>query len=511
MTRRAPAQSLPSGWMTGAASGKSIGRGVAWSTLAFVCGRLLTFVSLLVVARVVSPGEFGVVAAVLAYLGILELVSDLGMRSTVVYEQERGVTKRVDVAFTMNLGFAVVLSAAGVLIAPLIAGFFGVSDDTWLFRLAALNVVLSGLGNVHDGLLIRGLEFKRRTIPLLSRGAVRGVVTIILALAGFGAPSLVVGLLAGSLAWTTLLWALADEHPHLRFDRAIARSMVGYGAGAAALQLTALLAGKIDVTVIGRVLGTQALGIYTIAYRLPELVIESVAWNVSWVAFPALSARRAETGGNSEVARSALGLARWQTLYALPAAAGLAVLSTPIVVVLFGPQWASAGGVLIAISVAEAMTVALFPLGDGFRAVGRQRGFVTLQLCVMPLLGVLIVLAAPYGLTAVAWMQVVEVSLMAAGTLVLARRILGVRARDLGAAVAPSVVAAIGVVLAAGGLRLAWPATTAPALLAGIVCGVAGAALALRLAQPAVWRELRSVASRLGGRLRARVGAPAPV
>lgn len=499
--------------MEPAASGKSIGRGVLWSTLAFACGRALTFISLLVVARLVTPGEFGVVAAVLAYLAILELISDLGMRATVVYEQEHGITERVDVAFTLGAVIAALLTVVGVVLAPLVAGFFGVEEHTWLFRLAAANLLLGGLGNVHDGLLVRELAFKRRTVPLLARGAVRGIVTIGLAVAGVGAASLVFGLLAGSTARTALLWALAREHPRLRFDRAIARSMASYGTGAAALQLIAVLGGKLDVTIIGRVLGQHALGVYALAYRLPELVIESIAWNVSDVAFPALAARRGE-GDTEAVTRTALGLVRWQVLYAIPVAIGMAVMAPSIVVVLFGEQWRSAAGVLVAISVAEIVEVAIFSFGDAFRAIGRQGAFIALQLLVVPLLGVFIVLAAPYGLTAVAWMRVADIALFGVGVVLLSRRFLGLRLGALAAAFAPGTVAGLGVLAGAGALRLAWPATTAPELAAGVVCGAAGAVLALRLAQPAVLGELVAVAGRLLRRARGRLGgatAPAPV
>lgn len=468
-----------------------------WTTVAFLAGRVVTFAALLVVTRKVSPGEFGIVAAILAYLAILELISDLGMRATVVYEQDEGITRRVDVAFTLNVVFAVLLMLAGVLLAPLVAGFFGVADHTWLFRLAAANLLIGGLGNVHDGLLIRELHFRRRTGPLLVRGVVRGLVTVVFALAGLGATALVLGLLAGSLAWTAMLWTLAPQHPRLCLDMGIARSMLAYGVGATALQGLAMISSKLDVTIIGRVLGGHALGVYALAYRIPELVIESVAWNVSAVAFPALSrSRRDEEQG---VAHTTLALVRWQALYALPAATGLAVLSRPLVLVLFGPAWSAAAGVLVAIAVAEMFAITIFPLGDALRALGRQRHFIVLQCIVLPLLVVLIILAAPYGLVAVAWMRVVDIVCFTGGILAVSRRLLGIGPVALGQAVAPGVAAALGVLAAAGGVRLGWPADTAPALMTGIVAGIAGAALALRVTAPQAWGDLGNVVERLRG------------
>jgi lipopolysaccharide exporter len=484
----------------------NIGGGVVWTTVAFLAGRVVTFAALLVVTRKVSPQEFGIVAAILAYLAILELVSDLGMRATVVYEQDEGITRRVDVAFTMNVVFAVLLAGVGVLLAPFVAAFFGVEGHTWLFRLAASNLLLSGLGNVHDGLLIRELRFRRRTAPMLFRGVVRGAVTIVFALAGLGATALVLGLLAGSLAWTIMLWSLATQHPRWCVDLPVARSMLGYGLGATALQGLAMIGTKLDVTIVGRVLGGHALGVYALAYRVPELVIESVAWNVSSVAFPAMSRSRRDDAEHG-IAQTTLGLLRWQALYGIPAAVGLAVLSQPLVRVLFGPEWSAAAGVLVAISIAELISISIFPLGDALRALGRQGHFIALQALVLPLLVVLMIVAAPHGIVAVAWMRVVDVALFAIGVVTLAHHHLGITVRALAIAVGPGVVAALGVLAGAGGVRLGWPALTFPALSTEIVAGIAGAALALRLTAPDTWGDLGTLVGRL--RAGARPAAPA--
>src|SRR3712207_1184405 len=121
------------------------GRGLLWSGIAFAANKVLTFVTLLILARLLAPSEFGVVAAITVFLALIELISDLGMKAVVVYEQEEGVSDRVRTAFTVNLGFAAVLTGLGVLAAPLVAGFFRIEEHTDLFRLAMLNVMIAAL------------------------------------------------------------------------------------------------------------------------------------------------------------------------------------------------------------------------------------------------------------------------------------------------------------------------------------------------------------------------------
>src|SRR5215213_2554349 len=175
--------------------------GVVWSTVTFVATRGLSFVAVVVLARLLTPSEFGVVAAVLVVLGVLELGSDLGMKASVIYEQQRGITERVHTAFTLGMLISLALTGVGMLLAPLVSDFFDVGDVTGLFRLAVVNITLTGLGNVHDALLLRDLAFRARNMSEVVRGVVRAGLSIALALAGAGAASLVWGMLAGTFAW----------------------------------------------------------------------------------------------------------------------------------------------------------------------------------------------------------------------------------------------------------------------------------------------------------------------
>ena len=482
------------------------GFGVIWTTVTFVANRSLTFVSVLVLARLLTPGDFGVVAAILVFLSVLELVGDLGMKQTVVYEQEEGISERVQTAFTINAVIAFALTGVAIAAAEPIAALFGMAEEAHLFRLASLYLALTGLGNVHDSLLMRELAFKRRLAPQVGRALARGGLSIGLALAGLGAAALVWGMLAGAAAWTAIQWALTPLRPRLRFDRATARSMAGYASGAAALQIVAAVGTRIDSVAIGRVLGASALGLYTIAFRVPELVIESVAWNVSQVAFPALSKKRVTD--RAGVARATLKLFHYQALYAVPVATGLALLAPPLVVVLFSDTWREAGGVMSAVAVMTGISSLVFPLGDVFKALARQRLYVVLMLVQFPVFAGTIILAAPHGILWVAWARVAVDALHAAVVGAVTLRILGVRLGALGRSAAPALAAGAGVALGAGTVRLLWPALEAGPVVAGTLAGIAGGAAAVRLLAPATWRDLRAQLAERPRRGRAVVQAP---
>ena len=477
--------------MAGPADGsfaQQTGRGLMWSGLGFAANKVLTFVTLLVLARLLVPSEFGVVAAISVFLVIVEMISDLGMKAVVIYEQEEGVTDRVRTAFSINMVFAAVLTGLGLLVAPLVAGFFRIEEHTDLLRLAVLNVMLASLGNMHDAILVRAIDFRRRVRPEIARGLVRGAVGITLAALGFGAASLVWSLLAGTLAWVLVLWVMIPLRPRLKLDRGIARSMRSYGGAAVAHTFLAEISRVADITAIGRVLGERALGIYTVALRVPELLMRTVSWQLSSVLFPALSRRRVTAGDT--MAATSIELTRLQALYLFPVAAWLATLATPLAVVLFSETWRDAGPVMAAFAIHAVADVMFMPLGDAMKATGHQRALVWVNGLSVPATIVVVILAAPEGILTVAWSLVGVQAAFSLMVMIAAIRTIGVRARDIGRAFVPGLLAAAGAAAGAGAVRAAWDAEELiPVALASLAAGL-GAVVALRIFAAGTFHDL---------------------
>jgi lipopolysaccharide exporter len=465
--------------------------GIIWSNATFVGTKLVSSLSLVVLARLLTPSDFGVVAAILVYVTVVELISDIGMRATVIYEQEDAVTDRVQTAFTINVLLALLLTAIGVALAPVVAGFFHAQAHTDLFRLAAINPFVKGLGNIHDGLLLRGLEFNRRIVSQVVMSAVRAGVSIPLALLGFGAWSLIIGLLAGSLAWTLVLWAQTRFVPKFTLDRSAVRSMTAYGTAASAIDIVASISTRVDAIVIARVLGDRALGLYTVAFRVPELLIESVAWNTAVVAFPALSLKRRDDPDS--LADATRSLVRYQSLYAIPVGVWLALVGPPLVVVLFGSAWRAAGGVTSAVAVMSAITAVAFPLGDVFKALGKQRIFLGIQLIQLPFYVAAIILVAPAGIVAVAWARAATRAGHSLFLSLVVCRTLGTKLRTFVAATGPALAAGLGVFVGTGAVRLLWSELSIGPLVAATAAGAVGGLVALRLLDPAAFREVREI------------------
>jgi PST family polysaccharide transporter len=480
-------------------------RGLVWATVAVVLSRGLGFVSLLVLTHLLAPSQFGTVAAITTFLALIQLSSDLGMQAAVVYEQEEGVTERVHSAFTLNLVLAAGVTVAGVLLAPLVASFFRVPEATDLFRLACLNVLLYGLGNIHDGLLLRSMSFQQRVRPQLAQGLAQATVSIVLAAVGLGASAMVIGSLAGTACWVVTLWRMAPVRLRIVYRPEIMRSMIGYGGAAAGLEIVAVVASRADALVVGRVLGEEALGLYTIAFRLPEILLSNVAWTLSVVAFPALARLRRDEGDDLSAATGRMvGLL---ALYAVPVGVAISLLAEPIVATLFPARWTAAAPVLVAVALTTAMTTIVFPLGDAGKARGRQGTLLLLNVFHVPLMIAAMAVAAPYGIEAVAWAGTGATVVFVGLFLVWASRSVGLRLRPMVREVRPAAAATAGLAVALSVLRLLWPwEEDVVLLLAGGPLALAGALLGLRLLAPGVLTELHD---EFGGLLRRRGGGPA--
>jgi PST family polysaccharide transporter len=241
---------------------------------------------------------------------------------------------------------------------------------------------------------------------------------------------------------------------------------------------------------VGRVLGPRALGLYTVAFRVPTLVLENIAAQVSLVVFPVLARKRVadERGVGASTSR----VVRYQALYALPLGAGLAIMARPLVGIVFSSKWQAASGVFAAVSVMSGISASGFALGDALKALARQRLLVWLTLIQFPLLLVTIILVAPYGITAVAWARAGGTALWLGLVIAAAARVMATSVSRTLASMWPGVAAAAGVAAVDGAVR-AWSGLPAlPEVIVAILAGLGGATVALAALSPSTLRELRA-------------------
>ena len=460
-------------------------RGTAWAYGSYAGGQAVVLVSTAILARLLSPGEFGLVALAIVFITLLDTVADLGLSPALVISTEAQLRERANTVFGVTVGLGVALSAVTAAAAPLIAAFFDAPEVTPLLAVLGLNFLLRSLGATHYALAQKRIDFRSRTIAELAGVVARAATGIGLALAGAGAWSLVAGYLAGTCALTVALWVLVPWRPSQLPSRAQLPQMLGFGSKLTAVDVLAAVISQVDYIFVGRVLGTHALGLYTLGFRLPELLIISLAVVAGRVLFPALAA----------VSRDALGGAflvsvRYAAVVAFPLAAGLAALAEPFVLAAFGEAWEGSIDSMRVLSLYGLGVAIGIPAGTAYKATGQAGILLKLAIPRTALAVGSIALFVDEGIVAVAACQAAVAILFAFIGLTIASRMLAVAPARLVSALWPPLVAAAGAGAAAFFVAEAMPSPWA-ALLAGIPAAAIGYVALLWLFARDVVHDLR--------------------
>jgi len=262
--------------------------------------------------------------------------------------------------------------------------------------------------------------------------------------------------------------------------------MLRFGSTLTAVDMLAAVISQVDYLFIGRVLGTHALGLYTLGFRLPEMLIISLAVVAGRVLFPAFAAVDRDVLG-----RAFLVSIRYAAVVALPLAAGLAALAEPFVLAVFGEQWRGSVEPMRVLSLYGLAVAIGIPAGIAYKATGQAGILLKLALPRAALVVTSIALLVDEGIVAVAACQAGVAALFAVIGMAIASRMLGVRAGELLSAIWPAAVASAATAAAALGVAAAID-TPWLALAIAIPACAATYAGTLRLAAPELVRDLRS-------------------
>ena len=298
--------------------------------------------------------------------------------------------------------------------------------------------IFLGLGGTHSAIAVKRIDFRPRTAATLAETILRGAVSVVLALAGAGVWSLVIGYMVGSAASTVMLWILVPWRPHFRPRRAHLRSLLGFGGQLTGVNVMAAFLTQFDYLVVGRVLGAAQLGFYSMATRLPSTVILGLAAVAGRVLFPAFASLH-KTG----VARAFLTSFRYTSLVVFPLTVYLAVLAKPVTLALFGPQWGPSVAAVRVLCIWACASTLLYVSGSAIKARGRAD--VLLKLAVPQAVALVVgsLLLVHRGIVAVSWVQAAIALAALVGYMVASRALFGFRLTAAFNAVRPATLASV--------------------------------------------------------------------
>ena len=402
--------------------------------------RCSTMIMTVVLARLLSPADFGLFALGLVLLNLFDYIRDFGVTAALV-QHRAPLARLLPTGLSISLVFGLVIGLAALGLAPVLADLLGHPELTPIVRALAVALLISSFNAIPQATLRRGLDFGRRLVPEVSGALVKLGVGVGMAAAGTGIWSLVWAQLAGSLVTTLLYWMVVRPPFRLGFENRIAIDLLRFGLPVTAVTFLAYLVYNLPATIVGRRLGAEDVGFYSLGFRLAELTVLSLCTVIGEVLFSALARIQDDKKGLADGYRSAVG-----TVVAItfPIGLGMAVTAPELVGVLYGSEFAAAAGPLALLSIFVALHSATFHAGDMLKAIGHPAILTYLSVGGLVVLVPAIWIAAGHSLVAVAGTLLGVEVLNFVTRLIIVRRVLGVGIRSqLGIYVGPGSAAII--------------------------------------------------------------------
>jgi O-antigen/teichoic acid export membrane protein len=401
-----------------------VAEGVRWTTLQQAAEQIARLAFAVVLARLVSPADFGLMsmAFLVAYLAIL--VSDLGVGAALVQRREVRPA-HVSTAFTVSSLFGIALAVLTVAVARPLAAFFGEPRLAAVLAVVSLTFVCKGVQGVPRDLLRRSLYFVPYTAAAAIALAAGIVVGVVAAVMGAGVWALVlyttVESVAGMVLSLLLAWRAGVWSPAIGVDRCALREIggfAGYMVGARGLVYAQNTA---DNVVVGRMLGTTALGFYGLAYRTMLVPVQKIADIVTSVSMPALAMMQDD---EQRLRAAYLRCQRAAALVSFPLSFGVVATSPLAVPALLGARWTPAVSTVQVLALNGPRVVIGRLVSALLQATGRPGWDFWLLGASVPISIAAFIVGARHGIVGVAVGVTVAGTLVFAGQLVLAARTL---------------------------------------------------------------------------------------
>jgi PST family polysaccharide transporter len=309
--------------------------GTSWNVASQISVQVLAIGVTIVLARLLNPEDFGVVAIANVFFGFAYLFADLGMGMAVI-QRSQVDDEYLSTAFWASviagLGIAIIYSAA----APAISWFYDKDILRSIVLLSSAGFILGSLTSVHTSMLRKRLEFDKIALIGITSKVISGISSIGIALLGFGIWSLVLGGLIAQVLMIPFVWYLVRWTPRLAFSKRCFKDMFGFSSNLLAFNFFNYFARNFDNLLVGKVLGAQTLGYYSLAYNVMLKPLTYISWSIGTVLFPVLSSIQTD---KERVRLAYLRVVRSISLITFPMMTGLMIVSREFVLALYGPKW----------------------------------------------------------------------------------------------------------------------------------------------------------------------------
>ena len=312
--------------------------GLLWKIISVVVKQGSRVVVGIVLARLLTPDDYGLAALVLVFSSLIYIFSDLSLGAALV--QRKTITERDrSTVFWVSVAAGAVCTVIGIAVSGLVADFYREPAVQPLFIAVSFSFLIVSLGVTQEALLTRAMSFRALELRQMAAALIGATVAIVIAARGGGAWAIIVQQLVVVGVATTLIWFVSAWRPHMLFSTESVRDLGTFGGNVFGTRMVYYLNRNADNLLIGRFLGPAALGAYSLAYNVILLPFSQVAGPLEQLLYPAFSRMQDET---ARLREAFLRVNRLVCTINTPLLLGVAVLADQFVPVVLGAQWHSA-------------------------------------------------------------------------------------------------------------------------------------------------------------------------
>lgn len=309
--------------------------GISLTSGVQVFKQTLQFVISIILSRLLTPHDFGLVGMITVFTGFISLFNELGFGVALI-QKEKVTEQHYSSIFWLNLLSGLSLTGVTIIVAPFVAKFYDEPQLASLMRLIATSFFISSMGIVQNAILIRTLQFRLLSIVEIVKIVFAGAFAVLLAIAGYGFWSLAWQFLTMSIISTLGLWWATNWHPQLSFSWIAVKDLVRFSINLLGFNTLQYWVRNGDNLLIGKYMGSEGLGIYFRAYNLMLFPLNQITSVLGVVMLPTLSRMQNDKRLTKLIYLRMVGAIAF---FLFPLMMGMFVAGEHLIMVFYGSQW----------------------------------------------------------------------------------------------------------------------------------------------------------------------------
>ena len=414
-------------------------KGSKWVFLSSVLSKSFQFITTVILARLLLPADFGIIAISQIIIGIVSLFQDMGMTQALIQKKEN-IEESADTVFLFNIFWSLILYIAVFIAAQYIGAFFGNNEAVTVLRVLCLSFLFQPFNIISNALMKKEFYFKRLFNITLWPAIFSSLASIILAYFGFGVWALVLGILTGNLLNAVFAWLSISWRPAFKFNMGIVKDMLNFGGAISMQNVIIWFENTFDDILVGRWLGTPLLGVYRLGYNIAIIPASQIAGPINDVVYSTFVKLQ---DNKADLKRFFLYIIKYVSLITFPVGAFLFTASGILVTTVLGEKWSESIQVIQFVSVYGTIGSITFVIPTLCRAVGKPELFLRYLIILLFVTVPVFVYAVPYGLKAISFVHFAMAILFLPYNLSIGMHLLDIRKSEIMNALRVSIIISI--------------------------------------------------------------------